>query len=80
MAEVEAGTGLDGKPFYSALNGAVLECLLKSDAKFYGPTQNLFAGKHMELPCSTTWYDPLYGLPPTIKDFKQEHRDYIEDS
>ena len=34
----------------------------------------------MELPCSTTWYDPLYGLPPTIKDFKQEHRDYIEDS
>jgi hypothetical protein len=38
MTEVEAGTGLDGKPMYCALNGAVLECLLPKDAQFYGPT------------------------------------------
>ena len=80
MLEVEAGTGLEGKPMYSALNGVVMECLLPTDAPFYGPTQNLFAGKHMEIPCSTTWYEPKYGLPESIEKFTQEHRDYIEDS
>lgn len=69
MKEVEAGTGGDGQPMYSALNGVVVECLLPKDAPFYGPTQNLFAGKHMEIPCSTTWYEPKYGLPDSIDKF-----------
>jgi hypothetical protein len=38
MKEVESGTGLEGKPMYVALNGAVLECNLPTDAPFYGPT------------------------------------------
>jgi hypothetical protein len=33
----------------------------------------------MEIPCSTTWYEPKYGLPESIDKFTQEHRDYIED-
>lgn len=69
MKEVEAGTGLDGNPFYCACNGAVLECLMKSDNQFYGPTQSMFAAKHIELPCSTTWYEPKYGFPETIDKF-----------
>jgi hypothetical protein len=47
---------------------------------FYNSLKARCAGQHLELFAANTWYDPKYGMPPTIEKFNEEHRLYIEDN
>ena len=74
--DVQKGTGIEGAPFYMALNGKVLQ-----------RTRNLegaitrFAGKHVDLFMVKLLYEPKFGDPSSktkLSDFCQEHRDFLE--
>jgi predicted heme/steroid binding protein len=75
--ELAKGDGNDGNPILLALNGKVLQY-----DESYPYIKNIMkgAGGHVEKVISKLLYEPIYGAPEKIKDFKREHCAYIEDN
>ena len=80
MQEVKKGDGNDGRPMYVALNGKVMEYIWGEEkpASYY-LIKNTWAGNHVELQMCKLLYEPKFGVPNKIEDFKPEHRALIED-
>ena len=75
--ELAKGDGINGNPTLLALNGKVVQY-----DENYPYIRNIKkgAGGHVENVISKLLYEPIYGAPERIEDFKREHCAYIEDS
>ena len=69
MEEVQKnGDGQGSNPVMYSVNDKIIQ-IDNKPGPHWGMLVSMFAGKHAELPHSTTWYNPKYGIPKTIEEF-----------
>ena len=75
--ELARGDGKNENPILLAINGKVVQYDIS-----YPYIRNILkgAGGHLEIVLSKLLYEPNYGAPERIEEFKREHCAYIEDN
>jgi cation transport regulator ChaC len=79
IEQVREGSGEEGKPLYFALNGKVLEFVGDETAFPFSIIKNIAREGNGEISMAKNLYDPYYGIPEKLEDFKREHCAAIED-
>ena len=81
LEEVEQCDGRDGRPLRITFCGRVLECSLDRNSRDWNEFTDIHeqVGHVGEIYISRVAYDPKYGTPETLKDFTEEHANYLED-
>ena len=81
LEEVEQCDGRDGRPLRITFCGRVLECSLDRNSRDWNEFCDIHeqVGHVGEMYISRVAYDPKYGTPETLKDFTEEHANYLED-
>ena len=82
--QVLKGDGKDPNPFYTAVNGKVVEIVWNHEENtpsFFGLVKEIWAAKYAEIGLSAKMYDPKYGkCGDNIKNYPDEYRALFEDS
>ena len=79
LQDVAKGDGKRDNPAYVTINGKVLQYKGPRDTFFGKMVLNTFVGGPFEPRYARNLYDPKYGIPQSLEEFKREHCAYIED-